>query len=181
MHHNHDYRYCPLCAAALQTKQVKPGEPQRLVCSGCGFIFYLDPKVAACAVIRMADEIVLLRRSIPPGLGQWVIPGGFVDVGEPVPVAAARESLEEVCLTVAIGPLVGVYSYPQSPVIVIVYEAEVTGGHLRAGDEALAVERFSPQRIPWDQLAFLSTGDALKDYVRRHFPDLAGNPCQTQE
>ncbi len=113
----------------------------------------------------------MLKRAIPPSFGMWVIPGGFVDAGETVPTAAVRETWEEVNLRVEIGELVGVYSYPGVSVIIVVYEGTVTGGVLKAADEALEVGVFTPSEIPWKDIAFLSTRDALNDYMRKHYPD----------
>ena len=70
----------------------------RLVCAGttCGYVFYLDPKLAVGTIVRMPDgRIVLARRAIEPGFGQWVFPGGYVDRGEEVRAAAMREAREE--------------------------------------------------------------------------------------
>ncbi|MCK9275733.1 MAG: NUDIX domain-containing protein [Syntrophales bacterium] len=170
MHRNDTYRHCPLCGQELVKKQIKKGERKRLVCSCCQYVFYIDPKIAACAIIEIKGGIVLLKRGIPPALGSWVIPGGFVDAGETVPGAAIRETKEEVCLTIDIGPLVGVYSYPGSSVIIIVYEAAVTGGSPKAADETLDVRIYRPSEIPWNEIGFTSTKDALSDYLRRHYP-----------
>jgi 8-oxo-dGTP diphosphatase len=170
MHRNDNYRFCPLCGGVLQKRQIKEGEPERLICSDCSYVFYLDPKIAACTIIDIDGRIVMLKRAIPPSVGKWVIPGGFVDVGETVPAAAAREAREEVALNVEIGPLVGVYSYPETSVVIIVYEAEAKEGLPRAADEALAVDLFTPFEIPWDDIAFSSTVDALKDYLAKHYP-----------
>jgi len=165
------YRFCPRCGGQFLSRQVKAGEPERLVCSYCDFIFYLDPKIAACAIVEIKGKIVLLQRGISPGFGKWVIPGGFVDLGEPVPIAAARETWEEVRLKVEIVDLVGVYSYPQTPVVVIVYAAVVRDGRLQAADESLAAGMFAPGEIPWEKLAFSSTRDALRDYLKKHHPE----------
>ena len=161
------YRYCPQCGGSLASKTVKENEPDRLVCNDCGFIFYLDPKVAACAIIEIDGKIVMLKRAISPGRGKWVIPGGFVDLGEPVPQAAVREVWEEVRLDVVVDRLVGVYSYPQRPVVVIVYSARVQGGELQAADETLAVSLFDENEIPWHQIAFTSTTEALETYLQQ--------------
>jgi 8-oxo-dGTP diphosphatase len=161
------YRFCPCCGASLASRLVKQGEPERLVCGGCSFIFYLDPKVAACTISRLSGEIVLMRRGIEPQHGKWVFPGGFVDRGETVESAAVRETREEVCLDVEIQDLVGVYSYPESQVVVVVYDARVIGGELRAGDECLEVRTFPVESIPWEDLAFVSTREALARYVGR--------------
>jgi 8-oxo-dGTP diphosphatase len=51
--------------------------------------------------------------------------------------------------------------------VVVVYTARVVGGQLGAGDECLEVRTFAPEAIPWDELAFQSTREALAEYVRR--------------
>ena len=53
-----------------------------------------------------------------------------MDWGETVDAAALRETWEETGLTVELGGLVGVYSYAAAPVVIVVYEASVTGGTL---------------------------------------------------
>lgn len=164
------FRFCPRCAAGLVPKQLKAGEPPRLVCTGCGFVFYLNPKLAACTIFSVDGGVVLARRAIEPQRGKWVFPGGFVDRGEPVPVAACRETWEEVNLTVEVVDLIGVYSYTGDEVAVVVYAARVMGGDLRANDECLEVAVFPPEQIPWDELAFTSTRQALQEYLRRFVP-----------
>jgi ADP-ribose pyrophosphatase YjhB (NUDIX family) len=164
------YRYCPKCAGGLQPVLLKAGEPERLVCGACGFIFYQDPKVAACTISMVDGGIVLLKRAIEPHRGKWVFPGGFVDRGEAVPAAAVRETLEEVNLRVSLTGILDVYSFPRQEVVVVVYAAEVVGGSLLAGDESLEARAFLPEEIPWTELAFESTRAALKDYLRRFFP-----------
>ena len=158
------YRHCPRCGGVLDERRLVEHEPLRLVCGACGFVFYLDPKVAVGAICRTAGGVVLLRRGIDPGYGKWVFPGGYVDRGESVEEAARREALEEIGAVVRLGPLLNVYSYPGSPVVVIVYEAEVGEGELRGGEEALEVRVFGPGEIPWDDLAFRSTREALREY-----------------
>jgi len=164
------YRFCPRCAGGLSSRVVKAGEPERLVCGACGFVFYLDPKVAACTICMVDGGIVLLRRTIDPKKGKWVFPGGFVDRGETVAGAAVRETLEEVNLRVALSGILDAYSFAGSEVVVVVYAAEVLGGELRPCDECDEARPFPPESIPWGELAFESTRAALRDYIRRFFP-----------
>lgn len=164
------YRFCPRCGGALAWRVVKELEPQRLVCEACSFVFYLDPKVAACTICMVDGGIVLLKRTIEPRMGKWVFPGGFVDRGEAVPAAAIRETREESNLRVTLTGILDVYSFPASEVVVIVYAAEVVGGELAAGDECDEARAFTPETIPWADLAFESTRAALRDYIRRFFP-----------
>jgi ADP-ribose pyrophosphatase YjhB (NUDIX family) len=168
--HNHvEYRFCPRCGGALDKRMIKTGEPMRLVCQACSFIFYQDPKVVAGTVFTLEGGIVLLKRGVEPALGKWVFPGGYVDRGESVQDAAVRETKEECRLDVTLGPLLNVYSYPRSPTVIVVYAAEVIGGELAAADESLEAGIFSPQELPWAELAFDSTKDALNDYINAYF------------
>ncbi len=157
--------FCPLCGAGLTRKRVPPDEKEEAVCLGCGFVFYLNPKVVAGTIPASDGRILLVRRNIEPAKGKWTFPGGFVDWAESVPAAALRETLEETGLTVALDSLVGVYSYPGVPVVIVVYRARVTGGSLRQSHEVADLTWVRPQEIPWEGLAFPSTRDALRDWL----------------
>ena len=170
--HSHDleppYRFCPICGQPLEERVLKVSEPKRLVCtnSTCGFVFYLDPKIAVGTVIRMPDgRIVLVRRAIEPGYGKWVFPGGYVDRGEEITLAAVREAREESGLEVTLDHLINIYSYAGRTPIIVVYAASYVTGELAVDDEGLEARAFTPDEIPWDDLAFRSTNDALRDYL----------------
>jgi 8-oxo-dGTP diphosphatase len=165
-HHNPEFQYCPVCGARLNTLRLKGNEPARLVCELCGFVYYLDPKVVACSILELNGKVVLLKRDIEPQKGKWVIPGGYVDRGESVKSAAVRETEEECGLKIGIKDLLGVYSYPGKIPVVIVYVARYLAGDLSPKDETLETGLFSEDRIPWQDLAFQSTVDALKDYYK---------------
>ncbi|HVL67365.1 MAG TPA: NUDIX hydrolase [Vicinamibacterales bacterium] len=161
------YRFCPACAGPLESRLLKKGDPERLVCTRCGQVLYLDPKVAVGTIIRADDDrIVMVRRAIQPGYGLWVFPGGYVDRGEEVRRAAIREAREEAGLEVELENLVGIYSYPNASLIVIVYAARAVGGELCADEECLEARLFAPDALPWQELAFQSTSEALRDYLR---------------
>lgn len=163
------FRFCPVCGAPFEPRVLRTGEPPRLVCTGatCGFVFYLDPKVAVGTVIHRPDgQIVLVRRAIEPGYGKWVFPGGYVDRGEEVTLAAIREAREEAGLEVRLDHLIGIYSYAGRIPIIIVYAATLTGGELAVDEEGLEARWFGQETVPWDDLAFLSTRDALRDYFQ---------------
>src|SRR5687768_11917848 len=157
-HHGRiEYRFCPRCGGGLERRVVKTNEPKRLVCQACSFIFYQDPKVVAATLFTLDGGIVLLKRGVEPALGKWVFPGGYVDRGETVRDAAIRETKEESQLDVRLGPLLNVYSYRRSASVIVVYTAEVIGGELSAADECTEARIFSPDELPWEQLAFDST------------------------
>jgi 8-oxo-dGTP diphosphatase len=161
-----EYRFCPRCGGGLEHRLVKAHEPKRLVCQACSFIFYQDPKVVAGTVFTLNGGIVLLKRGVEPALGKWVFPSGYVDRGETVPDAAVRETKEESQLDVKLGPLLNIYSYSGSPNVIVVYTAQVIGGELAAADESTEARIFPANAVPWHDLAFDSTKDALNDYIK---------------
>jgi ADP-ribose pyrophosphatase YjhB (NUDIX family) len=172
------YSFCPLCGGDLELRTLKTTEPGRLVCVRCGFIFYLDPKVAVGTIIRDdRNQIVLVKRAIEPGYGKWVFPGGYVDRGEEVKVAAVREAREEVGLDIELGHLINVYSYPGRAPVIIVYAATIIGGCLGCDDEGLEARFFPPEEIPWEELAFRSTHEALREFLGSGRP--SGRPTQS--
>jgi len=165
------FRFCPTCGGSLDTRQLKTGDPHRLVCAACGFVFYLDPKVAVGTIIRTDDDhIVLVRRAIEPGYGLWVFPGGYVDRGEEITAAAVREAREESGLDVRVDRLVNIYSYAGRTPIIIVFAATVLGGELCIDEESTEIRLFTAREIPWDRLAFRSTNEALRDYFKSERP-----------
>lgn len=159
------YRFCPRCGNPLDSRVLRAGDPPRLVCSACAFVVFLDPKVAAGVVFFYDGGVLLVQRAIHPSYGKWVFPGGYVDRGETPECAALREVREESGLVVRLTRLLGVYSFPDNPVIVVAYAGDVTGGSLTIDDESLAVRSFPPAEIPWDELAFPSTVQVLRDYL----------------
>ena len=161
-----EFRFCPVCGGALESRLLKNGDPPRLVCTACGYVFYLDPKLAVGTIISVdGGRIVLVRRAIDPGYGKWVFPGGYVDRGEEIRAAAVREAREETGLDVRIDRLINIYSYPGRVPVIVVYAATAVGGYLGCDDEGLEVRLFEPETIPWDELAFRSTQEALREFL----------------
>lgn len=158
-------RFCPLCGHGLERRVAGPDGRLEQTCTHCHFVYYLSSKVVAGTVPVDDGRILLTRRAIHPSHGKWTFPGGYVDWGEPVDVAAIRETWEETGLTVALDGVLGVYSYPNAPVVIIVYRARVTGGTITLCHENDRVEWVAPGDIPWDELAFPSTTAALRDLL----------------
>ena len=162
-----EYNFCPRCTGRLEERVLKEGDPERLVCESCGFVFYLGPKLVAGALFELDGGIVLVQRDIEPGYGKWTFPGGFVERGEKAEVAAEREVLEETGLEVRVSGIVGLYSYEGQVPAIVAFAARVVGGEPRPLDETMAVRGFARDEIPWSDLAFPSTEHALKDYLRK--------------
>lgn len=150
-------KHCVRCGAELE------GSPP--TCPVCSHVHWLDPKLAACVVFRWEGGVFLMRRAIPPGYGRWTYPGGYVDRGETVEAAAIREAREEAGCGVRLDDLLGVYSYPGQTAVIVVYHGTVVDGTPHALSESLEARPFDDADIPWDELAFPSTVEALRDYL----------------
>ena len=135
------------------------------MCPGCGKIIYYDPKVVATSVVERGAMVLIVKRAMEPGLGLWSLPGGYVDRGEAVEQAAQREVKEETGLDVKVTGLVGIFSEPGYPVILVAYDSQVLGGELQPGPEVMELGFFSPEKLP--PLAFTRDVQVLKDW-RRH-------------
>jgi ADP-ribose pyrophosphatase YjhB (NUDIX family)/ribosomal protein S27AE len=161
-----EYRFCPRCGGRFKERVLKEGDPERLVCGSCGFVFYLGPKLVAGAIFELEGEIVLVQRDIEPGYGKWTFPGGFVERGERAEDAAEREVLEECGLEIRARGIIGLYSYEGQIPAIAVFGADVIGGEPVPLDETMDVKGFSRDGLPWSEMAFPSTEQALKDYLR---------------
>ena len=161
------YNFCPRCSGHLGLREIKDGEPERLVCEACGFIFYQGPKLVAATIFELDGGILLTQRAIEPGYGRWTFPGGFVERGERAEAAAEREAFEEVGVEIEAGEIVGLYSYEEQVPVIAVFSGTVTGGEPEPLDETMAVGIFPRNGLPWTEMAFPSTKQALKDYLRK--------------
>lgn len=148
-----DWNWCPRCRAPIG-RIVRGGSP-RPGCDACGFVFFANPGVGAAVVIRdTAGRVLLVKRTRHQyGGGLWCFPCGFVEWGEDVRIAAAREAREEAGVEVEIGEVVQVASNfhePEKPSIGIWFAARMVDPHAVpvAGDDAAEVGWFDPGDPP---------------------------------
>jgi ADP-ribose pyrophosphatase YjhB (NUDIX family) len=166
-------RYCARCGAGLAMAALPDESRERLACAACGHIAYVNPRLVVTTLpVTDSGELVLLRRGIEPAYGAWAQPGGFLEVDETVAEAAVRETLEETGLVVHPGELVGIYSRLEAAVVVLAFEARITGGIARVTPEALEVRAFRAEAIPWEGIGFKTSFWALHDWVRTRHPDV---------
>ncbi|MGD2041566.1 MAG: GNAT family N-acetyltransferase [Anaerolineae bacterium] len=162
-----DVSYCPKCATELIVRL--DGDRQRPTCPACGFVFYFNPVVGAGTLVETEGRVVLVYRSMEPQAGYWSLPSGYVEADELAEEAAVRETWEETGLEVEIDEMLGVYSFGREAQtgVLLLYAAHVTGGELRAGDDAGEVRTFAPDELPPnDQIAFRTHLRALDDWRR---------------
>jgi hypothetical protein len=151
--------YCSNCGSPVVLRVPEGEHLPRHVCPSCTTIHYQNPKLVVGCVPEHDGRILLCRRAIEPRVGFWTIPAGFMENGETLQQAAARESQEEALADVEIGSL---------PVAAF-----------GAGPESLEVKLVTPDEIPWQDIAFASTDFTLRRYLedraagveRHHFAE----------
>ena len=99
------------------------------MCDRCGWRWYANPKPAAAVLLERTDpgadepSVLLLRRAVEPGLGDWDLPAGYLDPGESFEDGARREAREESGIEVRLTALAGVYHSPPANAVTAVYRA----------------------------------------------------------
>jgi 8-oxo-dGTP diphosphatase len=137
-----------------------------ILCPECGheIALYHNPAPTVDMIIEYAEGIILVyRRNTPHG---WALPGGFVDYGETLEAAAARETKEETGLDLRDMQQFHCYSDPsrdpRSHTITTVFTATGTGV-LCAGDDAKAAKVFDITDLP-DNIVF-DHANIIRDYA----------------
>ena len=144
---------------------------------------YRNPAPTVDLINEMIDRphrpIVLIERlNVHHG---WALPGGFVDYGESVEAAAAREAKEETNLIVTLIEQFQVYSDPKRDerqhTLSIVFIATATGEPI-AQDDAKSLSIVNPWEVP--QTLCFDHSQILQDYWHyRHYghrPRLSSRP-----
>jgi ADP-ribose pyrophosphatase YjhB (NUDIX family) len=135
----------------------------RPVCTQCGRVHFIDPKVAVALVVSDdRGRLLLVQRANDPQRGKWSFPAGFMDAGEDPARAAEREGLEETGLAYEVTGLLDVYAKghdAEGADLLLAYLARpapsAQGAPLVPGDDAAQAGYFPPDELP--ELAFVST------------------------
>lgn len=85
--------FCSFCGAK-HTDVIYPKD-----CKSCQTITYLNPLPVAVVLLPVENEILVIRRNIPP-FGRLALPGGFIEVGETWQKACQRELFEETGISI---------------------------------------------------------------------------------
>ena len=169
MKSNLSIKFCPYCGYKLVRKMLEGRE--RLHCSRCENIYYENPTPVVAVIARDNEsKILLIKRKIGPRKGEWALPSGFMEIEESPIEAALRELAEETGLKGKSKRLIGVYpnnSEIHGYLVTIIYEVEILGGKLCAGDDAEEAEFFTIKQLP--SLAFQSHREAVKEVLKGKF------------
>jgi len=161
-------KFCPACGQPVESKVPEGDHLPRYVCTACGTIHYENPRIIAGCVIEVDDgRILMCKRAIEPRHGFWTVPAGFMENGESVQQAAAREAMEEALAHVQIGSLLAVVSVLRAHQVHIMFRARLQPDRpdFGVGPESLETQLYAAEQIPWPQVAFLSVEFALHRYL----------------
>jgi ADP-ribose pyrophosphatase YjhB (NUDIX family) len=136
----------------------------RFVCADCGMIHYKNPLLVLGCVPQWEDKILLCRRAIEPRLGYWTVPAGFMENGETMQAAAARECREEALAEVEIGSLLAVVNVTHAGQVHVMFRARLEAPRFAPGRESLEVGLYAESQIPWGDLAFPSGEFTLRKF-----------------
>lgn len=139
----------------------------RRVCARCGEIAYHNPQVLVTTIVASGDRVLLCRRASPPAAGRWVLPGGFMESGETLEEAAARETYEET--GVRLDPrelrLYGVATLTEISEVYVGFLATLAEcTDLVCDSECTEVSFFGEADLPWTELAYPDIGVYLRLY-----------------
>ena len=171
--------YCSNCGSRVELKIPSGDHLPRFVCDACGIIHYENPKLVVGCVPEHEGRILICKRAIEPRLGYWTIPAGFMENGETLQQAAARESYEEALADVEIGSLLSVVHVTHAHQVHVFFRARLPEPAFGAGPESLEVKLVHPDELPWEDIAFPSTTFTLQRWLddraagldRHHFTE----------
>jgi len=127
-------------------------------------VHYKNPLLVLGCVPQWQGKILLCRRAIEPRLGFWTVPAGFMENGETMQNAAARECYEEALAKVEVGSLLAVVNVTHAGQVHVMFRAQLVEPRFAPGPESLEVGLYGEEEIPWDQLAFPSGEFTLRKY-----------------
>jgi ADP-ribose pyrophosphatase YjhB (NUDIX family) len=152
------------------TTHVPEGDDrERDICQRCGFVNYENPKIVVGSVATWEDRILLCRRAIPPRVGYWTLPAGYLELNESPEQGALREAWEEARAQLVIDQLLATYAITRISQVQLIYRARLSSPTIAPGPESREVGLFAWEQIPFDELAFPSVHWSLE-----HFRETAG-------
>ncbi len=163
-------KFCSQCGRSVSQRIPEGDNRLRYVCDDCGTIHYSNPNNVCGAILTWEERILLCRRAIEPRYGLWTLPAGFMENGETIADAAVRESVEEANASVRELELFGVFSLPHISQVYLMFVGELEHARVTPGAESLETQLFSPDQIPWNELAFPVINYSLRLFLER--PDV---------
>ncbi|HKL01236.1 MAG TPA: NUDIX hydrolase [Desulfotignum sp.] len=159
-----DIAYCSLCGAGMENRIPDDDDHVRPVCGRCGHVHYENPKLVVGCVPVLGERVLLCRRNIAPQKGKWTLPAGYLENGESVQDGAVRETLEETRSAVEIIAPYRMFNLVFVHQIYLMFRAKLLDENFGPTKESTAVQLFHEADIPWEEIAFASIRQTLKDF-----------------
>ena len=125
------------------------------------------PVLGVSTAVFRDGRVLIVRRGKGAYRDLWSLPGGHVEFGEPLAVAAAREVLEETGLEVEITGFVDFLEILPGPAVSRHFVLAVFRGEARAGEPVARDDAADARFEDPDALARIPTTPGLADIVRR--------------
>ena len=161
------FAYCPRCAS----NRIEIHQKNAIKCSACGYVYFHNCAAAVAAIVEIDRGILLVKRAHDPQNGLFDLPGGFVDYGESLETAVAREVKEECGLDITDLRYFGSYPNRYSYLDVTYFSADafflckaVDARALRVSEETSEYAVVEPKAIDFHMIAFESVRKALERY-----------------
>lgn len=155
-------KFCSQCGEPVRIGVPENDDRPRHICDACGTVHYHNPKLIAGCIPVWGERVLLCKRAIEPRLGFWTLPAGFMEMGENLSAAAAREAREEANVEVEIDQLYNLFSLPHISQVYVFFRARMIEEVYSPGYESLETRLFSQHEIPWDDLAFETVRRSLQ-------------------
>lgn len=147
-------KFCSECGARLPSEG--PDSHGIIICPRCQHCIRRHPKLLVACYVHCGPRLLWMRRALAPKRGYWAIPAGFMEQGETLAEASARELWEETGLRIPPEQLqlymMGTISFISE--VYVAFHAEVPNTYCETRSESLEVAFFSRDELPWDEIAY---------------------------
>jgi len=142
LHWRERNRFCGGCGAALEARRGG----HMLFCPGCAIEHY--PRTDPAIIVAVSDgERLLLGRQASWPEGRWSVLAGFLEPGESLEQAVAREVLEEAGVRIRAAHYAASQPWPFPSALMVGFRADADPQAARAGDELEAAKWFSAPEL----------------------------------
>lgn len=162
--------FCYHCGKPMVLTIPTGDDRQREYCKHCDYVHYSNPRVLVSCIIHSDDKLLWMRRGLEPRRGFWAMPAGYMEQGESLQQAGARELVEETGLVIdpnalKLCVLSSLTFINQVYVVFRCYHQEVA--LTPPSEETQQLAWLEEADVPWEQLAYPGTEDYMRNFYRQ--------------